>query len=325
VTTWGVALGLWDPTATPALLAAWGLGMLGAVGGIWGSREFRSWYFWWQGQPPAVKVERALHHACRARPDMKDIWLRPLKQAETVRQETRSPEALVELLKNRDWTDRFGARQALVARGSEAIGVLQPLAAEPEHPLWKIAMWILASIEQDTANRFAWRLSHVYCPTCLALFEKRPVDVSLGVSFAYHGCRLCGQSQKSLYIPEGSVAALDTTGTEPQTLENGLLRVNWLLRRELFDFGQVEIRRATDEDVERFAVQVGNDTDPFRRARYKQVPCLIDARCHLSENTLRILRHTFGTVKYEKHGPERLKRKTQTGDQLAEQQSSSTL
>jgi hypothetical protein len=256
---------------------------------------------------------------------MKDIWLRPLEQAEAERAEGRSPEALVEALKSRDWTERFAARQALVARGGEAVEALLKPAGDSEHPLWRMAIWILGSIEQDTANRFAWRLSHVYCPTCLALFDKRPVDVSLGVSFAYCGCRLCGQSQKSLYIPEGSVAVLDTAGTELQSLENGLLRVNWLLRRELFDFDRVEIRRATDEDVERFAVQVGNDTDPFRRARYKQVSCLIDARCHLAENTLRILRHIFGTVKYEKRGPERLKQRTQTDDQLAEQQSSSTL
>jgi hypothetical protein len=30
---------------------------------------------------------------------------------------------------------------------------------------------------------------------------------------------------------------------------------------DLFDFDRVEIQQATDEEVERFAVQVGNDTD----------------------------------------------------------------
>jgi len=58
----------------------------------------------------------------------------------------------------------------------------------------------------------------------------------------------------------------------------------------------VNIIQATDEEVERFAVQVGNDIDPFRKPRYKEMPCLIDTDCDLSENTWRILQQMFGQV-----------------------------
>jgi hypothetical protein len=75
--------------------------------------------------------------------------------------------------------------------------------------------------------------------------------------------------------------------------------INWLQRRELFDFSRVEIVQATDEDVERFAVQVGNDTDEWRKPRYKQIPCAVSAQCQLSENTLRILERMFGAVRVE--------------------------
>jgi hypothetical protein len=75
-----------------------------------------------------------------------------------------------------------------------------------------------------------------------------------------------------------------------------VLRVNWLVRRALFDFDWVEIIQATDEDVERFAVQVGNDTDPVRELRYQQMKCTIGPECKLSENTLRILDKMFGEV-----------------------------
>ena len=47
---------------------------------------------------------------------------------------------------------------------------------------------------------------------------------------------------------------------------HGHLRVNWLTYFQPFDFVQVEIHNASDEDVERFAVQMGNDTDPIRQA-----------------------------------------------------------
>ena len=92
------------------------------------------------------------------------------------------------------------------------------------------------------------------------------------------------------------MAVLDTEiGVEPLQ-QNGTVRINWLAHRELFDFHSVEIGQASDEDVERFAVQVGNDTDPFRRPRYKQMQCVVGPTCRLSENTLRILERIFGEV-----------------------------
>jgi hypothetical protein len=50
-----------------------------------------------------------------------------------------------------------------------------------------------------------------------------------------------------------------------------------------------EIIQATDEDVERFIIQVGNDTDPVRRSWYKRKKCLISFQCRLSPNSLRLL------------------------------------
>jgi hypothetical protein len=64
----------------------------------------------------------------------------------------------------------------------------------------------------------------------------------------------------------------------------------------LFDFDAIEIVRASDEDVERFAVQVGNDTDSVRHPRYKGMQCAMSSECHLSENTVRILQCMFGQV-----------------------------
>jgi hypothetical protein len=58
----------------------------------------------------------------------------------------------------------------------------------------------------------------------------------------------------------------------------------------------VEIIQASDEDIERFAVQVGNDTDPLRQPRYRQLHCRIGLTCHLSENSLRVLQSVFGVV-----------------------------
>ena len=61
-------------------------------------------------------------------------------------------------------------------------------------------------------------------------------------------------------------------------------------------FDEVEIVQATDEDVERFAVQVGNDTDPKRKPRYQEMRCVVSPECRLSENSMRILERMFGAV-----------------------------
>ncbi len=94
------------------------------------------------------------------------------------------------------------------------------------------------------------------------------------------------------------VAVLDAGWPEEAQREgNDLLRVNWLQRQSLFDFDSVKIIQATDEEVERFAVQIGNDSDEWRCSGYRQMRCEIEPGCDLSENTLRLLRSTFGEVK----------------------------
>jgi hypothetical protein len=132
------------------------------------------------------------------------------------------------------------------------------------------------------------------CARCLAFFGAPYVAIPGNGDITYYGCRLCGQS---LNFWEGEIiAVLDAAmGNEP-LLENGLVRINWLTRRELFDFHSVEITQAGDEDVERFAVQVGNDTDPTRQPRYQRMRCVVNPTCELSANTLRILERIFGEV-----------------------------
>jgi hypothetical protein len=58
--------------------------------------------------------------------------------------------------------------------------------------------------------------------------------------------------------------------------------------------------QATDEEVERFAVQVGNDTDAIRKPRYKKMRCTVSADCQLSANTMRILKRIFGSIQVDK-------------------------
>lgn len=210
--------------------------------------------------------------------------------------ESTRPDALIAALQNPSWADYSLARQTLVALGGEAAEPLGRVAADAAHPLQPTALELLTYIEQETTYRFAGRLDQLLCPRCLTRFGAHSLDLAWGVSFTYYGCRACGQSREFLEEINQVVAVLDTAWLEVQLQQHDTLRINWLVRRSLFDFDRIEIIQATDEEVERFTVQVGNDTDSVRESHYKQTRCIIGPKCHLSENTLRILRHTFERV-----------------------------
>lgn len=182
----------------------------------------------------------------------------------------------------------------LLALGGEAAPALQELVEIADPELERTAGQLLQGIARDTEQRLSWRADQLLCPRCLARFGAHKVSLSRWQGLTYYGCRLCGQSR--VYFQMRVVARLDREMQPDWTEGDGLIQVNWLARRTLFDFDAVAIARASNEEVERFAVQVGNDTDPLRQPRYGQMRCAVTADCGLSDNTLRILQHTFGGV-----------------------------
>lgn len=197
-----------------------------------------------------------------------EIWAAPLRRLEDRKNYPGSFDSLVTALQSLDWVERFAARHTLLA------------------------------LACDTTLRLKKQAPHLLCTICLVRCGSRSVRLSRRTSVTYYGCRVCDQSREFLEWPGKVVAVLDSTMGEGQGQQNGMLQVNWLRRRSLFDFDQVEMIHATDEDVERFAVQVHNDTDAWRCRRYKKVRCVVAPNCELSENTLRILRTQFRQVEY---------------------------
>ncbi len=182
----------------------------------------------------------------------------------------------------------------VAAMGGEAAPELQKIARKSNHPLQKVAIQLLQGIAADTTANLKSRASHLLCPHCLTHFGPHKVKLSWLQNLNYYGCRTCSQSQAFFY---GHVTAtLDDKMTAEQSQQKRNLRINWLVHRAPFDFDAVEIAHASDEDVERFAVQIGNDTDPLRRRRYPKIRCLVAPEARLSMNTLKILRKTFGQV-----------------------------
>jgi hypothetical protein len=213
--------------------------------------------------------------------------------------------------------------------GGVTVPALTELATT-SHPLQLVAHQCLYRICQETQEQLAQRAAALLCPNCLVHPAERAIQIpwinELGYllftqrgPFAirsspfpwekqgYYGCRQCGQSQEFLEL-EGcrAVVVLDEAATESITEQPGQLRINWFAYPQPFDFDEVEIIQADDEAVERFAVQLGNDTDPVRHPRYRQMRCRVTASCSLSANTVRILRRTFGEVEAAPNMPTRV-------------------
>ncbi len=256
--------------------------------------EYRSWWLWWRARPRALDVEAALRHAASV--GIAERFAPLLPRLDGERRSPRAAEQLINALAGGDWQERFVARHALVARGGEVVERLRGIAQDRNSPRRRTAIWLIESIAQETTQRWERRAPRLLCLRCLARCGAHQVRLSWRNSVTYYGCRACHQSREFLDRSGEVVAVLDAAMSDERLERNGVLRVNYLARNAVFDFDRVEIAQATDAEVERFAVQVGNDTDEFRRPRYRRMTCTVSAECRLSENTMRILRSMFGEV-----------------------------
>lgn len=151
----------------------------------------------------------------------------------------------------------------------------------------------------NAARKHAKRVSCFVCRTCitrLTLTTERIFRVS------YYSCRYCHRICDGDQVWMGIrqvVAVLDTEMDEEPAEAAGILRINWLKRLSLFDFDRADIIAATDYDVERFCIQVANDTDEWRSRRYRNMTVTIKPSCVLSENTLMVLKSRFAKVEQQ--------------------------
>ena len=182
----------------------------------------------------------------------------------------------------------------VLALGSQAAPALKEIATARNEPYSKVAKSLLESIAKHSRQIYNRNKAHLFCANCLTEWSKHQASLGWFDSTEYYGCRTCGDSLR--FIDSPLVAVLDSEMNEARLQRHGLTLVNWLQYREPFDFEAVGILQATDEEIERFVVKVGNDTDPERRQRYKSMRCVINPNCAISLNSERLLERTFGTV-----------------------------
>jgi hypothetical protein len=176
----------------------------------------------------------------------------------------------------------------LITLGGEVVQVLETIARTNE-VFGEVAHQFLRDIVQDTRRRYAHRAASLLCPHCFTRYG--PFKSEMVTRF---GCRTCGQTRE--YLTGFVVAVLDDQMADKLVIQDETIRVSWLHHGKLFDFDQVEIGRVSDEDIERFVVQVGNDTNPKRQDCYKRMTCLVLPPNELSKSGLWLLQQRFWSI-----------------------------
>ncbi len=200
--------------------------------------------------------------------------------------------------------DLLEAYLELLAFGGVTVpGLVKVIQNAPDKPIpstpftRQIAKFLLKDLSQETVMQFGNKGTTYCCLRCLMNVEPQSVRLSLLDNITYYGCRQCGNSR---VVVQGKMKAILDNGSQVELVEQGdEIYVNWLVNRPYFDFEEVEIIQATDEEVERFAVHLGNDMDKQRQQQYREMLCTIGPNSDLSQNTMRILERTFGQVVVE--------------------------
>jgi hypothetical protein len=249
-----------------------------------------------QSRPYAAEVEAALRQACKSLPGAKHVWEQRLGRLDRAKEKLTTMHKLIAGLQDHHWLERFVARHVLLHHGGQAVDLFPLLLYDSPPELQETALWLLRSIEVDTTERLAQEAGNLVCPTCLVHCYLHEMSLLDQTPIRYYGCRECHQSRTFQTWPHGLVVVLDATMKIERVEQDGLLRVNWFQRLVPFDFDRVEIIQAGDEEIKRFAVRVGNDTDPFREPRYEESDCYVGPACRLSENSRRVLDNIFRSV-----------------------------
>lgn len=258
--------------------------------------SYHRWFFS-KHKPKLRELEKALADAYDEQQEAMKIWGRFLRRLRKQKEQPSSATKLITDLQSDYWVTRFTAQHALVYLGGEAVDPIQQVLKNKTTSLYSVIVRVLHNIADETSLKWASSASSLVCPKCLARCYKHPLKYLEKLNRTYYyGCRYCKQSREFLNCPQGVTAVLDSKWAEADRYQDGSLSVNWIKHQKPFDFDKVEINKADDKTIELFAMTIGNDTDPIRKDRYKEIRCVISPDCRLSKNSQRVLQSVLGQI-----------------------------
>lgn len=248
-------------------------------------------WIWWKKRPFLSQLEKALKKV------QNDEWIQIFSLLEKNKKEPPSSEELISNLESLDWKERFMARHLLLYLGGEVVELLIKKLSAYTSPKNSTIVHLLQSIAYETQERLSFKADRLVCPYCMVYVGANQINFGKKNFIIFYGCRSCYQSRNFYDFKDTKIVLLlHQELEEEKILEDKVLKINWFKHKKLFDFNWVEIFQASDEDIERFCIQIGNDGDRIRRKNYKRMFCFIREGCNLKLETINMLKNTFREV-----------------------------
>jgi HEAT repeat protein len=134
------------------------------------------------------------------------------------------------------------------------------------------------------------------CSNCFTRFEPKYHQLSITYKIKCYVCMTCGKAGGMLFDVNEIIAVLNENMNENFIQVNGIIRMNWLKNRIMFDMDRIEIVSASDQDVKELVGIIKSDPDELRAKNRKKILCSIKENVSLEPETLEMLRSAVGIV-----------------------------
>ena len=142
---------------------------------------------------------------------------------------------------------------------------------------------------------------HYFCINCfrrteIHTAEKKWANGTTSLKIDYLGCRKC-KGNSSLSEEILNVVLMLDKSLEKTYIEDGsMVFVNWFRTKEPVDFDEIRILEADDDDIEKLAGNLLNDTDKGRRERIGIYKVYLNPKLELSPDKINLLKNKFNVI-----------------------------
>jgi hypothetical protein len=203
-------------------------------------------------------------------------------------------DSLIEQLQDEDITVRG---KAVLALGRIAdVKALKPLKEiNTRQGIYRIDSEV-ENAQRQIVDRALVGDFNLLCRQCFCRFKSftEVLEIfDLVQSFTYYACRCCHRDTCLLIAVEEVILVMDRSLEALYAHEGDTVMVNWFNMKKPADITGIQIKTATDYDVEEMVMILKNDMDKKRRKRLPSVQVTVEPDAAISKAKLNLLKDSF--------------------------------
>lgn len=148
--------------------------------------------------------------------------------------------------------------------------------------------YFVGCIRSSANHQPLWHV--LYCEKHLHRFNRiysKEID--------YRACRKCRNTQYGIVVKKSTLVLSESIGWGTRK-EGDFFWINGLYLNELCDFDEIVVGNCSYEELERFCIIVGNDTDPWRAKKQKDIYYRLGEDATVTEQGIRLLNRFFAPL-----------------------------